>query len=568
VTHCSALLLLSALCMLLVSPTSRAAAAGTARLGAEQGGYMDATGSETAHRYLEQAGELKCDLMVLNETSGFTRGPVPGEATEEIGAIAKKYGMHIVGMQSEPPNYTTTWLLDPEDGFVGKYHMNHYHTQVEPEPWPVFETKLGKVGIPICMDNHFPESARSLALNGAEIITLSTAPWSWEGPYLFELQQRGAALMNGVYMVIASDGWLWTAARGSTVPKDPCDPRHILGYACGVDCQSMVIDPSGRILARSNRNNGVVYADVDLGYKYRTTGIGIQGTGVLRDIIFSHRRPDTYRAIVDKDGRISSVLACPFKAAAIQWGKDESLQAKTFEQQLALMAKYLDQAGTARADIAVMPEGWCGWQARPLEQGPIFDLARKKAAQYAMGVVLWQIEEADGKHYNTSCFINRAGELAATYRKVHLDWQDEAAGVTAGATYPTVTVDFAASGMLIGLDNMIFEAGRCLYLEGAYLVMSPISTLGNLGRERFELAMGLQAYQNGQFIVAALNSGPDSDAVAAIFDMGGHVLARGYGSDGPVFGVFNTGDIDEYRKWVCTNRRPEVYHRLVETEKR
>ena len=66
--------------------------------------------------------------------------------------------------------------------------------------YPVFETAVGKVGVYICYDRHFPEGARALGLNGAEIVLIPSATSRGLSEYLWRIEQVSHAVANGYYV--------------------------------------------------------------------------------------------------------------------------------------------------------------------------------------------------------------------------------------------------------------------------------------------------------------------------------------------------------------------------------
>jgi 5-aminopentanamidase len=108
---------------------------------------------------------------------------VPGPSTSEISALCHKLGVHVVfGLLEKEGHYcfNTAALIGPE-GFIGKYRKSHLpflgidrFLDCGNEPFPVFETPIGRIGMLICYDCTFPESARALALGGADILVLPT----------------------------------------------------------------------------------------------------------------------------------------------------------------------------------------------------------------------------------------------------------------------------------------------------------------------------------------------------------------------------------------------------------
>lgn len=114
-----------------------------------------------------------------NEIKPFVE-TIPGKTTDSFYQIAKKNNCYIViGMPEVDPEtnlfYNTAVLIGPE-GIVGKHRKTHPYIS-EPK-WAasgdlghqVFETSIGRVALLICMDIHFIETARLVALNGADVI--------------------------------------------------------------------------------------------------------------------------------------------------------------------------------------------------------------------------------------------------------------------------------------------------------------------------------------------------------------------------------------------------------------
>ena len=108
-----------------------------------------------------------------------------GPTTKLMQDIAKRLGMVIVvpiyEVEKTGVYYNTAAVIDADGTYLGKYRKNHI-PHVAPGFWekfyfrpgnlgyPVFETAVGKIGVYICYDRHFPEGARVLGLNGAEIV--------------------------------------------------------------------------------------------------------------------------------------------------------------------------------------------------------------------------------------------------------------------------------------------------------------------------------------------------------------------------------------------------------------
>jgi N-carbamoylputrescine amidase len=185
--------------------------------------------------------------------------PVPGPSTETLSKIAKEKKLVVVASLFEKDGqnfYNTACVIDADGRFLGKYRKvhipddlpNHYSELFYFKPGdlgtPVFETKFGKIGVQVCWDQWFPEGARSLALQGAEIIFYPTAigwPKAQRDQEIGKAEfdawvtvQRGHAISNTVFVV----------ATNRTGLEDHLD------FWGG----SFVADPLGRILKQASHD--------------------------------------------------------------------------------------------------------------------------------------------------------------------------------------------------------------------------------------------------------------------------------------------------------------------------
>jgi N-carbamoylputrescine amidase len=175
-------------------------------------------------------------------------------------------------------------VIDADGRYLGKFRKMHI-PQCEPGFWekfyfrpgnlgyPVFDTHVGKVGVYICYDRHFPEGARCLGLNGAEIVFNPSATVAGLSEYLWKLEQPAHAVANGYFIgAINRPGY-----------EDPWRIGEFYG-------QSYFCDPRGQMLAVGRRDgDDVVVADLDF--------------DLIREVrntwqFFRDRRPETYGQIV------------------------------------------------------------------------------------------------------------------------------------------------------------------------------------------------------------------------------------------------------------------------------
>lgn len=142
---------------------------------------------------IAQAAARKADLIVLPETLTALRGKwdyqaaaesIPGPSTEYFGDLAKRHDLYIVAGLVERDGhllYNVAVLIGPDGQLVGKYRKvclprGEHDQGIQPgNEFPVFQTRFGKVGMMVCYDGFFPEPARELAKNGAEVIAFPVA---------------------------------------------------------------------------------------------------------------------------------------------------------------------------------------------------------------------------------------------------------------------------------------------------------------------------------------------------------------------------------------------------------
>jgi beta-ureidopropionase len=214
---------------------------------------------------------------------------VPGPLTERMAEYAKKYKMVIILPVYEKAldgvYYNTAAVIDADGSYLGKMQKIHIpHTW--PGFWekfyfkpgnlgfPVFETAYAKIGIYICYDRHFPECARILALNGAEILFNPSATTSGKSQYLWELEQPAQAVANGVFI----------GANNRVGIEKPWEFGEFYG-------SSYFVDPKGQFLVKgSTDKDEVVVADLNL-EMIREVRDGWQ--------FFRDRRPEMYDEICD-----------------------------------------------------------------------------------------------------------------------------------------------------------------------------------------------------------------------------------------------------------------------------
>ena len=139
---------------------------------------------------------------------------VPGPTTGRFAALAAELGMVIVLplYEQEQPGvlYNTAGVIDADGRYLGKYRKHHipnlpgfwekFYFRPGNSGFPVFDTAVGKIGVYICYDRHFPEGWRALGLNGAQIVFNPSATSAGLSNYLWQLEQPAAAVANEYFV--------------------------------------------------------------------------------------------------------------------------------------------------------------------------------------------------------------------------------------------------------------------------------------------------------------------------------------------------------------------------------
>jgi predicted amidohydrolase len=214
---------------------------------------------------------------------------VPGPTTDAFAALARELGVVIVLNVFERHGNTTydcSPVIDADGSILGKTRMVHitdypgFHERQYYAPGdqgaPVFETKIGRVGVAICYDRHFPEYMRALAVGGAELVLVPQAGVVDEWPAgLFEGEMCATAFQNGYFIALCN--------------RVGVEDR--LKFAG----ESFVCGPDGTVRDRAPRSReGVLVADIDL--------TEVQHSHARR-ILLKDRRPDLYEEWVRDEAR-------------------------------------------------------------------------------------------------------------------------------------------------------------------------------------------------------------------------------------------------------------------------
>ena len=253
-------------------------------------------------KYAEQAADdgarVMCFQEIFNtpyfcqvqENEHFDSAePIPdGPTMQKMIQLARDTEMVLVVPMFEKADegffYNTAAVIDADGTYLGKYrkthipHVNGFWEKFYFRPgnmgYPIFDTMVGRIGVYICYDRHFPEGWRALGLAGAKIVFNPSATSRGLSMYLWNLEQPAAAVANEYFI-----------GAINRVGKEPYGDNDFYG-------SSYFVDPRGQVVgvAASDTDEELVVRDLDLDMvdEVRKTWA-----------FYRDRRPDAYAPLVE-----------------------------------------------------------------------------------------------------------------------------------------------------------------------------------------------------------------------------------------------------------------------------
>ncbi|MER7243781.1 nitrilase-related carbon-nitrogen hydrolase [Kribbella sp. NPDC000426] len=209
---------------------------------------------------------------------------VPGPTTERFAALAQELGTVTVlpVYEQEQPGvlYNTAAVIDADGTYLGKYRKNHipqvkgfwekFYFRPGNLGYPIFDTAVGRIGVYICYDRHFPEGWRALGLAGAKIVFNPSATSRGLSAYLWKLEQPASAVANEYFI----------GAINRVGIESEFGENDFYGT-------SYFVDPEGKFV-------GEVGHDHDPELIVRDLDLGLLDTVRDRWQFYRDRRPDAY----------------------------------------------------------------------------------------------------------------------------------------------------------------------------------------------------------------------------------------------------------------------------------
>src|SRR6266581_5675113 len=424
-------------------------------------------------RLVEEAAQHGARLIVLPEmaTTGYCWAsrteiaphvePIPGPTADRFQRLASTCDCYIaLGLPEVDLTtnvyYNSLALIGPE-GIIGTYRKIHSYIS-EPRwardgdlGWPVWETPLGRLGALICMDAEFFESARILALRGADVLLF---PTNW----LDENSPSGIwmarAFENGVYFIGANR---YGSERGTQFSGGSC-----------------ILNPDGSIQAYLDNGEGIVYGEVDLS-QCRDKSWGPSKDEPWGNCL-ADRRPSEYVTITN-----NTYLWAPlryhslYELGALPPGQLSCVAIiQTNLQEWGTQAASPNATQTLRSVVQtlIIDHDQNGAIVLPgPETAALVELANELQISLVIGVAE-RVNEPVPTYYNTVLLIDPEG-IYGTYRKLHLTAKDRLWASPGNLGLPTFDTPTGRIGLATGYDVLFPETLRVLAGKGADLVCAP-----------------------------------------------------------------------------------------------
>lgn len=218
----------------------------------------------------------------------YTEEIPDGPTVQRMCQLARETNMVLVVPMYEVEHpgifYNTAAVIDADGTYLGKYRKTHipqvkgfwekFYFRPGNLGFPVFNTAVGKIGVYICYDRHFPEGWRALGLAGARIVFNPSATSRGLSAYLWQLEQPASAVANEYYI-----------GAINRVGVEPLGDNDFYG-------QSYFVSPRGQMIGEvaSTMEEDLIVRDLDM--------------DLLNEVrnqwqFYRDRRPDMYATVAE-----------------------------------------------------------------------------------------------------------------------------------------------------------------------------------------------------------------------------------------------------------------------------
>jgi predicted amidohydrolase len=428
-------------------------------------------------RLIEQAAQSKPDLIILPECAYpcyflssriidnyQTLSAITEQFLSEVSDYAKRFQTFIaIGLpeyiKEKNILYNSAFFIDDQGKEIGRarksflWHFDNIWFQSD-DQYPVFDTKIGKIGIFVCADGRLPEIVRCLALQGAELlldltnlVTNGLEKKLWSNPQVdYMLPTR--ALENKVWIV--------------AVNKVGIEEKSI--QYCG---RTSFFSPEGKTIATaSSDREEILIKDIMLSKSYdKKIGNSID--------VFKHRKPSKYKTLTlpssrlaflsDKPRQSNNIIQYPFAAIIQTEGASDT------ENYLQKIEYFYQILKTQEVNIFSFSQNI----EIPENQNPyILDSLKTLTKDKPTLCSIVLEEQEDNKRYKT-IFLLESGKIIGKYRKTHLQFNEKDKINASENSYEVYDTNLGRIGMMLDYEGYFPEIARILTLKGAQIIIWP-----------------------------------------------------------------------------------------------
>ncbi len=429
-------------------------------------------------KFIGKAAKSKPDLIVLPECvypcyflsariipDYGVLGNLCEEFLKEVKNCARKFETFIaIGLPEFIPEknllYNSAILIDDNGDEIGRarksflWHFDNIWFQPYSN-YPVFDTKIGRIGMFICADGRLPEIARSLSLQGAEIlldltnlVTTGLEREKWTNPQVdYIIPTR--ALENRVWIVLAN--------------KVGVEENSI--QCCG---KSAFFSPEGEtVLMASSDREEILFGEIDLNQSHQKSVSG-------NIDIFQNRRPELYSYLtfptselpISKNykERMNKRIENSF-AAPIQIGETSDRDFSIYMDKIKYFFHTLKEQEVSLLSFSQFSN------SIPVQKSQdILDLLKKLTEGTARLCSIVLREEEGTVKYKT-IFLVQSGKIIGKYRKTHLELREKNEIVPGDGEYQVFETQLGNIGMMLDYEGYFPEITRILALKGADIII-------------------------------------------------------------------------------------------------
>jgi len=412
---------------------------------------------------------------------------IPGATTDTLAKIAKDYQVYIaVGIAEVDPKtklaYNSAALIGPE-GYIGKYRktqLNSSDTKWATRGnlgYPIFKTKLGRIGLLICYDDVHLQTLLLTNLRGADVLAYLTS-----SDILPKYEAGSDSNHTTIGNISSVSGWLGLYIVASNRTGNETNPEtgqttHFVGAAS-------IWDPFGKPLAiapvstlEKEITPTIVYADINTA-NYNNS---------VKNYWLQTRRPELYtdyayyRAPNDPD---ASKSGHQINALLVQYTPKEGDKKANLNK-----INQLIQASSSIFNLVILPynsligenvnKNNVSSLAEPLNGdsvSKIISLARK----YKTYLIFSFPERKDNNFYETAILVDFDGNIIGVYRKSHLN-KEEKEWAHAGNDLPVFNTKIGRVAIILDDETRIPDLANIYALKRADIIAVPVSYNGSYG---------------------------------------------------------------------------------------